>query len=148
LKTTFGLDSYKVERRAIRDGESVVLSLGFPPSVNNMFVNMPGHGRVLSKQYREWRAENGWRIMAARAPRIPGPVKVTYEYENRVRRADLTNFVKAPEDLLVSLNIIDGDHNAVVREVVLRWADIKGCRVTIEPYREPDSAPTQARRAA
>lgn len=50
------------------------------------------------------------------------------------RKRDITNLLKAPEDLLVKHGIIEADDGSVVRRVSAAWnAEVEGVRITIEP---------------
>jgi len=128
----FSLDSYKVERRAIAPGGSVTLSMTFPPSVNNLFANSNCGGRFPSKQYKAWKDENAWALLAGKFSRVAGPVRLLFEVEDKAGRRDIDNLLKAPLDLLVKHNFIDGDHRSVVREITARWVHgVTGVRITI-----------------
>ena len=130
----FSLETYKVERRAVAPGKSVVLTMTFPPSTNNLFANGSGGGRFPSKQYKLWQDENAWVLLAGKFARVPGPVRLLYEIEDKAGRRDIDNLLKAPTDLLVKHKFIDGDHRSVVREITARWVPgVTGLRVTISP---------------
>lgn len=133
--TTFGLNNCRIERRALAPGEPLVVSLPFPPSVNSMFGQAPGHKRFPTKAYKEWQTAAELSLLGKRPPRVPGPVHLLFELEEKDKRQrDVTNHLKAPEDMLVKLNIIDGDHSGVVRHVEAKWSpDVEGVRVTITP---------------
>ena len=134
--TTFGLDNSRVTRRPIVDGAPVVVSMPFPCSVNSMFGQAPGMQRYPSKAYKAWQTAAEWQLATARHHRVPGPVHLLFEFEERDKRQrDLTNYLKGPEDMLVKMNLIDGDHSAVVRHVEAKWADVIGVRITITPWR-------------
>lgn len=130
LKLT--LETATPERQIARAGEAVLLALSFPPSVNNLFANV-AHGRVITKQYREWREENGWRIAAAKPRRVAGPVTIELSFEDRPGRRDLDNLLKPVLDLLVAHSIIDGDHRAVLRGIQATWDTRAGCHVVVRP---------------
>lgn len=107
-----------------------VLTLPVPPSVNALYANVPGKGRVKTAAYRAWLTEAGWAVRAQR------PVPIVGEYELHIevarnKRRDLDGYLKAPSDLLVSLGIIPDDRHCVVLSA--RWADVTGFVVTISP---------------
>ena len=133
----FGLDNCRVERRAVKDGEPVIITMPFPISVNSMFGQAPGHKRFPTEAYKKWQTETEWKLLSKRPARVPGPVHLLFELaEKDKRQRDLTNYLKGPEDMLVKHNIIDGDHSAVVRHVEAKWAsDVDGIRITITPWR-------------
>lgn len=131
----FSLDNCRIERRTVKDGEPVVVEMPFPPSVNAMFNQIPGQQRFPTKAYKEWQQATEWTLLSKRPHRVPGQVHMLFELEEKdKRRRDLSNHIKAAEDMLVKHNIIDGDHSAVVRHIEARWAsDIHGVRITITP---------------
>lgn len=138
--TTFGLDNARIERRPIADREAITLDLAFPPSVNNLFAN-GSKGRFTTQQYKDWQLHAGWKILAERPGRMPGPVKVTLQYEEKTGRRDLDNLIKPVLDLLVKHNVIDGDHRSVVREIGASWSmGVQGVRILIEPARAAKAA--------
>lgn len=110
-----------------------VITLPFPPSVNGLFANKK-RGRVRSERYREWANAAGWELKAQRPKRVKGPVRLSlFVQEKRDRKRDISNLVKAVEDLLVEHRIIDGDDQATVREVRASWCPrTTGCRVEVE----------------
>ena len=134
----FSLDKVRVEHRHITDGAPVVVQMPFPPSVNSMFNQTNGQQRFPTKQYKDWKLETEWKLNASKPARVPGPVHLLFEVEEKDKRQrDITNHLKAPEDMLVKLGVIDGDHSAVVRMVEAKWSkDVSGVRITITPHRE------------
>lgn len=130
----FSLDKIRVERRSVNPGEPLVIDLSFPPSVNNLFANSPHGGRFPTKQYKAWQDENAWRIAIDKHRRVPGPVNLSLQYEEKSGRRDLDNLQKAVLDFLVKHNLIDGDHRTVVRRIAAEWSQsVKGVRITISP---------------
>lgn len=136
MTTKFGLDRcIPVTKAHLKPHENITIDLPFPPSVNNLFAN-GSKGRFPTQQYRDWQQSAGWKILAERPGRLPGPVKIILQYEEKNGRRDLDNLAKATLDLLVKHNVIDGDHRTVVREINLSWSNaVQGVRVTIEPAR-------------
>jgi Holliday junction resolvase RusA-like endonuclease len=134
----FSLDNVRVERRPLVAGEPVVVQMPFPPSVNSMFNQANGQQRFPTKAYKDWKTETEWKLLANKPGRVPGPVRLLFEVEEKDRRQrDITNHLKAPEDMLVKLGVIDGDHSAVVRLVEAKWSkEVSGVRITITPHRE------------
>lgn len=105
-------------------------SLPYPPTVNGLFVQL-GDRRIKSKPYKAWRDAAGWEIAEQGRQRIRGLVSLTVECvkpDNRKR--DISNLLKACEDLLVEMGCIDDDQH--VMEIRGRWVK-QGppCRVTI-----------------
>jgi crossover junction endodeoxyribonuclease RusA len=83
-----------------------------PPSVNALFANVAGKGRVRSARYRQWATAAGWMLQSQRAnwPAIAAgqpysvALRLPVDY-----RSDIDNAAKGPIDLLVSLGIVPDD---------------------------------------
>lgn len=109
-----------------------VTASDLPPSVNNLYVTIPRRGRVKSKRYRVWCDVAGFEIMAQRPKKITGRVRMSYAFgrPKGKRKADLSNLVKAIEDLLVLLGIIEDD--SLVEAFDCEWRDgLQGLEVRI-----------------
>lgn len=110
------------------------LYLPYPPTLNNLFINAPGRGRVASPEYRAWQHEAGLKLNTQRPTPVPGKIAVTFEFRkpDNIRR-DLGNLEKATSDLLVKQGVIEDD--CLIEELSLRW--VYGvpweARVTIRP---------------
>ena len=112
-----------------------VITLPFPPSTNNLFINTT-RGRIRSSKYDEWAAEAGWELTRQRPLKVAGPVSILFEFQSNrdKRKRDITNLLKAPEDLLVKFGVIEADDNTIVKEVSARWSEcVKGVCITITP---------------
>lgn len=85
-----------------------VLNLPRPPSVNAMFRNVPGVGRVKTTDYKNWIKEAGWMLNAQR----PQPIQGDYRLLVLVgpTRADIDNLTKAINDLLQSHGVVENDN--------------------------------------
>jgi Holliday junction resolvase RusA-like endonuclease len=110
----------------------VVVSLPMPPSTNNLFTGLSRRRRSL--QYEDWITFAGLQLNRQRPVSVAGKVSLLIEVEEpkTARHQDCTNRIKAVEDLLVSHRVIEGDDQRFVREVIVRWADVEGVRVTIK----------------
>lgn len=117
----------------IQRDPAVTLDLPCPPSVNALYANVPGHGRVKTERYRTWLNAAGWAIKMQRPAKIPGPYSMTMIVHRKdKRKRDLSNFVKATEDLLVAHGVVSDDSGAT--EIHLYWTDSgKGVRVMLSP---------------
>lgn len=121
---------------------SIVIDLqSAPPSLNNLYANVPGRGRVKTKRYRTWRAAAGWDVKAVKAEKLCCPVMLDLTVKKpRGLRSDISNRVKAVEDLLVFMSILEDDSQ--VMEVRARWGDVPGARIEIMPIEAaPEAAP-------
>lgn len=100
-----------------------------PPSTNGLFANLPGKGRVKTERYRTWLNAAGWQIKAQRPGRIAGEVSLAIAMKRPRANADLSNRIKALEDLLVEHQVIDDDQHVV--SLTVRWREEPGCMVTV-----------------
>lgn len=121
------------DRQAEGDKVVTVITLPFPPSTNNLFLN-GRKGRFRSQKYDTWLQEAGWELKRQRPSKVAGPVSVKYEFgKPDNRRRDLSNLIKAPEDLLVSYGVIESDDSATVQLLFAEWSEeVQGVRITVE----------------
>ena len=79
-------------------------------------------------------AEAGWELQRQRPPKIVGPVELVFCFQDGrdKRKRDVTNLIKAPEDLLVKHGVIEADDNTIVRAVSACWDDtVEGVEISI-----------------
>lgn len=112
--------------------EPVVINLPLPPSTNSLFAGKTRRYRSL--QYEAWLIEAGWELARQRPGKVTGRVSLYLEVgEPKTKRAtDISNRLKATEDLLVKHGVIEGDDQRFVRRITMEWAPIEGVRITIE----------------
>jgi len=111
----------------------MTFDLPMPPSVNGMYRNVSGRGRVKTDPYKRWIKEAGQMLMLQwKAPRqtITNEVRVNCDLERPKVRSDVDNRAKALLDLMKGMGLLKDD--SLVVDLRLRWADIRGCRVTVE----------------
>ena len=112
----------------------IELRLPLAPSVNGLYANIPGKGRVKSERYRTWINAAGWSIKEQRQEPVLGNY-VLYMWCGRpdARKRDLANMVKATEDLLVAHKLVQDD--SLCSETHLFWYPALGreCIVRVEP---------------
>lgn len=131
------IDRAKVQSEApaiIYDVQEIYLP--FPPSVNEMYANVVGKGRVKAKRYRAWEKEAGYDLNRQSIKRHSGRVEleIYLQEPDTLRKKDCSNFAKAVEDFLVTNRLIEGDDHTVVRSCKQIWsAETRGCRVSIRP---------------
>jgi crossover junction endodeoxyribonuclease RusA len=101
---------------------SVSVVLPLPPSSNNMFVNVPGRGRVPSAKYNQWKKQ------AAQALKNTGKVEAPVEVRIIIRpgkfwrrTSDLANREKAVTDALVTAGVIPEDNCLVVQKISVEY---------------------------
>lgn len=113
-----------------QDSDVLVLNLPFPPSLNNLFVNVRGKGRVPSVRYKNWRERATQAMWGQRMIAFSGPVEIHIVYED-AGQADLDNLSKGLIDHLVHHRLIYDDSRKIVRKVTLEWGHVKGAVVTV-----------------
>ena len=104
----------------------------YPPSVNALFANHRTAGRFKTSHYKEWITETGWQLKKQKVEKVTGPVAVSYFVHKPDRRPrDLSNLLKALDDVLVTFNLIEDD-SMICAYDELRWAgkgDVVWCRI-------------------
>ena len=112
-----------------------VFTLPWPLSVNNLFLNVQGRGRVPTKRYEEWKREAALVLMAQRPRKHRGPVHVSIELCPPDRRKrDLDNALKCVLDALTTNQIIEADDSTILRSLEAKWVETGDpCRVEILP---------------
>lgn len=109
----------------------------YPPSVNNLFANrLGGAGRMKKPEYRRWIAEAGWSIVTQKDGhnRHAGKVRFTLlvrRPDDNVRR-DVSNLLKAAEDLVVRQGILADDSQIVSSTAEWVYSGPVGARIVIE----------------
>ena len=107
------------DRRAGRSGqgvgsavvaEPVTFTLPVPPSVNQMFRNVRGKGRVKTEVYDQWRAAAKTSLRLQSITPIAGPVVAVFGVERGSLAADIDNRIKAMLDAIVAAKIIRDDN--------------------------------------
>ena len=97
--------------------------LPFPPTTNNLFMNIPKRGRIKSKSYRAWEVEADKYMMLhilKHNAQLIGDVQAEYIFGRPdKRRRDVTNFEKAIGDTIVRFGILKDDSQIV--DIRLRW---------------------------
>lgn len=123
-----------VERRPLEPGSQRSLTLTglpVPPIASGIAFNNEG-SQSRTKRYRAWRSAASWQVRLQEPRRVRGPVAISIAVEEGAR-SDLESFAKAPIDLLCELNLIEGDHRDVIRELHLRWGHTPGMRIDVNP---------------
>jgi len=132
MKTSFGLDRYRVERKPIADNAIVLELPHLPPSTNNLYLNVKGRGRVKSGKYVDWLSTAGLLINTQVKGRVTGRVDVLVRVEDCHPTRDSDNITKPICDLLVKCGVIQDDRAKFVRSSGTRWdQSIKGVRIEI-----------------
>lgn len=107
-----------------------VLDLPIPPSVNGLF---PGkERRFKSPQYKAWITEAQWDIKAQKPKPVKGRFALWIDLPEGMA-GDISNRIKAVEDLLVAVCLTADDRHAV-SVTACRSPDVlkDRCRVRVE----------------
>ena len=107
------------------------LRLPFPPSTNNLHINVRGRGRVSSPDYRKWKIDAGRELELQNPRPFSARCEIRIDLDDK-RQGDAANREKAVVDLLVSHGVLSGDSKKYVKRVSIGWEKITGCRVMIE----------------
>lgn len=98
---------------------AVRYELPYPPSVNGLFFNA-SKGRVKTDAYRAWRKAGGEAITVQGRKHVHGAVSLSVALVRPdKRRRDLSNTLKAIEDLLVEMQVIEDD--SLVARLSVQW---------------------------
>lgn len=109
------------------------IRLPLPPSVNALYRNVPGRGRVKTARYLTWLKAAGHALKDQKPKKISGDYQLWLWCERPdKRRRDLANLVKGIEDLLVAHGVVEDD--SLCAEVHLYWMGTgRECVARIEP---------------
>ncbi len=113
----------------------LTLHLPFPPTTNNLYVNLRGArgGRFISKGYKAWKTKAALVIGRQTLEPIPGAVMLSIVLGRPDRRArDLSNYIKALEDALVQHKLIQDD--SMVQSLSVSWGSTPGATVRVWAY--------------
>lgn len=107
----------------------MTLRLPVPPSVNSLYANVPGVGRITSRRYKQWQKEAGWQILIQKPTRVYGPYTLSITLPRKMR-GDISNRVKAVEDVLVELSVTPDDR--FCESVTIRRGEVAEMEIEIE----------------
>src|SRR6266550_2486056 len=110
-----------VERRAIKGRAPITLHLPFPPSANNLFLNVGGWARIPTPAHESWRAAAANAILRSWPRRMNGQVEIFMVFQERAGRRDIANAAEICLDLLAAKGVIETDDSRVVRRLTLQW---------------------------
>ncbi|MGI9297070.1 MAG: RusA family crossover junction endodeoxyribonuclease [Gammaproteobacteria bacterium] len=98
-----------------------MLKIPYPPSTNTLFTNRHG-GRAKTKRYAEWSKRAGWEIKTQKPPKIEGPFSLDIIVDRPdKRKRDISNLIKAIEDTLQDVGVIEDD--CLCQELTIRWRE-------------------------
>lgn len=88
---------------------AVSFTMPMPPSVNQIFRNLKGKGRVKTSEYHDWRAFAVTAIRRQQIGALTGRVLVLFGVERMSLTADIDNRIKAMLDAIVEAGVIADD---------------------------------------
>lgn len=106
----------------------MTLRLPIPPSVNAAYVNIPGVGRIASKRLKAWKKEAGWQVLIQKPQRVIGPYTLDITLPRKTP-GDISNRIKAAEDLLVELSVTSDD--SLNQGITIRRGDASEMEIEI-----------------
>lgn len=109
----------------------LTIDITVPPSVNRLNFNVKGVGRVKTREYGAWIRRETQELMVQRVKPVTPPVSI-HIYVPETIRGDLSNRIKAPEDLLVKARIIPGDDKRYVRSISADFHKEEFMRVVVK----------------
>lgn len=111
----------------------IEVRLPLPPSVNALYANVAGKGRVKSARYRTWLNAAGWELKARKRGKVSGDYQLWIWAERPdKRRRDLGNLEKPISDLLVANGVVEDDSQCI--GIHIYWAGAgRECTVKVEP---------------
>ena len=98
-----------------------IYEIPVPPSVNRLYANVRGKGRVKSNLYRTWLRAAQNEMLAQQCRPFDAPAIITLNIPEHTR-GDLSNRFKAAEDLLVRCGVLPDDGKQYVRGVRADWS--------------------------
>jgi hypothetical protein len=113
-------------------GAIQVFELSLAPSVNRLYANVRGKGRVKTKHYRQWIKTALGELVCQRAKPAQTPVSISILLPNMMI-GDADGRIKAVADLAVRAGIIPDDRREYVNSVSITFGECENMRVTIAP---------------
>lgn len=108
------------------------ISLPVPPSVNSLYRNVPGRGRCPTGGYQRWVESAAKRFWGVKVTPFSVPVKIKLTLPFG-RGPDCDNCIKAVQDLLVKMRVIEDDNRKHVWGVSSELGDVDECLVEVYP---------------
>lgn len=123
--------SLSLDRTPLERAEILLTNIRVPPALNGLFVNIPGGGRALAGKYKAWRQAAGFEVLAQRQTGLRGPVEVTVTIQDGASKADIDGLLKGPIDLLVYMNLIEGDGPEVLRKATAQYGKCENMMIEV-----------------
>lgn len=107
---------------------AVVKLSRLPPSANNLFATSQ-RGRFKTKHYKGWLEQAGWELKQQRPGHVPGHYAMTVTAGKVAKRRDLSNLLKALEDLLVKHSVVEDD--SLAQKIIIEWGLTPGVHIMV-----------------
>jgi Holliday junction resolvase RusA-like endonuclease len=114
-------------------GAITFITIPLPPSVNALYRNLPGKGRVKTQAYKDWAGRAGWILKSQNPQPVPGRVVIVLSVERNSAASDIDNRSKAVLDLLVDQKIIKNDNLVTALATVWAPSGTGQARVAVVP---------------
>ena len=113
----------KIEPRRPKKADLNEITVPLPPTTNNLFINVPGRGRVKSPKYREWCEEVSSEFERLAVQTLfPVEVKITICGGKGFRSdSDIANREKGIIDAIVAAEKIPDDSWQYVQRVIIEY---------------------------
>ena len=106
----------------------MTIRLPLPPSVNALYANIPGVGRITSRRYKRWLKEAGWQILIQKPQRVIGPYKLSITVPQKMR-GDIDGRLKAIIDLLWKHRVTMDD--SLCASVAIKRGDVSVMEIEV-----------------
>jgi len=90
----------------------IILTMSSPPSLNALWITIPGKKRVRSPAYNEWLTTAGWEVKRQWMGMRPIACRYNLTLHVPISRRDSGNWEKAISDLLEAVGVVTNDGNA------------------------------------
>ena len=107
---------------------AVVKLSRLPPSANNLFATSQ-RGRFKTKHYKGWLEQAGCELKQQRPGHVPGHYAMTVTAGKVAKRRDLSNLLKALEDLLVTHSVVEDD--SLAQKIIIEWGLTPGVHIMV-----------------
>lgn len=114
----------------------IILTIPKPPSLNKLWITVPGRRRARSPEYSQWLRAAGWDVRRQMIGIRPIECRYDMEIHVPISRRDTGNWEKPIGDLLEACGVVTNDGN-VHRLTVLPLAR-DDCAVCLTPLPEMD----------
>lgn len=114
----------------------VICSTHIPPSVNAMYRNVTGKGRVKTERYKIWQSAAGWDFNGKGKVKGKFHLRVVVSRKNTRSNSDIDNRIKPILDLLQKHNVIEND--SLADSIHIQWGDCEGIYIEVEGVNNVD----------